>query len=101
MANAMAGSAAPAAAPAGPPPLPNQGPLFHVEAGGQAGGPFSVAQLQAEVAAGRLTGNTLVWTAGMAQWSPANTVPALAPLFNVPPPLPPGAGAPPAPPAAS
>jgi membrane protease subunit (stomatin/prohibitin family) len=85
MANTMGGAMGqPGVAP---PPLPAQA-LFHVEAGGQSTGPFSVAQLQAGVAAGQVTAATLVWSPGMAEWSPAGQVPALAGLFAPPPPPP-------------
>lgn len=85
MANTMGGAMGqPGAAP---PPLPAQA-LFHVESGGQSSGPFSLAQLQAGVAAGQVTATTLVWSPGMAEWSPAGQVPALAPLFAPPPPPP-------------
>jgi len=71
-----------------PPPLP--GPvLFHVESGGQATGPFTVEQVGAAVASGQVGPTTLVWSAGMAQWTPAGQVPALAGLFAPPPPPPP------------
>ena len=106
MANQMTGAMAPAqpaAAPAAgggaPPPLPNQGPTFHVDAGGQPGGPFTLAQMQAGIANGQVVGTTLVWSQGMAEWAPAQTVPALQQLFATPPPLPPQ-GPPSAPPAA-
>ncbi|MGI8938651.1 MAG: SPFH domain-containing protein, partial [Iamia sp.] len=94
MANTMQGAQAPASAPAAaaggaPPPLPGQGPTFHVEIGGAASGPFTVAQVQAGVANGQVQPTSLVWATGMAAWSPANTVPALQGLFSVPPPLPP------------
>jgi membrane protease subunit (stomatin/prohibitin family) len=98
MANQMAGAMAPAAAAGGPPPLPNQGPMFHVEAGGQSTGPFTMAQMQAGVANGQITATSLVWSQGMAAWAPANSVPALQPLFATPPP-PPTAPPPPPPPA--
>lgn len=95
-------------APAGPPPLPGA-QTFHVDMGGQSQGPFTVAQIQQGVASGQVLPTTLVWAPGMAGWVAANTVPALAALFQAPPPLPPAppAGgpppapeAPPAPPAA-
>ncbi len=94
MANTMQGAQAPAPAPAAaaggaPPPLPGQGPTFHVEIGGAASGPVSVAQVQAGVASGEVQPTSLVWSTGMAAWSPANTVTALQGLFSVPPPLPP------------
>ena len=87
---------APAAAPAAaaPPPLPGQ-VMYHVDMGGQPGGPYSVDQIRAGVQAGQVTPATLVWTTGMAAWAAANTVPALAALFAAPPPLPPNAATPP------
>lgn len=95
MAGQMGGAFGPAAAgvaaPPAPPPLPGQGELFHVDMGGQPGGPYSVAQVQAGVASGQVTPATLVWATGMAAWTPAGTVPALASLFATPPPMP-GAG---------
>ncbi len=86
------------AAPGGPPPPPSAA-LFHIDAGGgQTGGPFGIAQLQAGVAAGTFSAATLVWSNGMTGWAAAGTVPALAALFAGPPPLPP---TPPPPPSAS
>ena len=93
MANQMAGQFGQAGTPAAPPPLP-AAQTFHVDLGGQPGGPYTVQQLQAAAAQGQVTAQTLVWAAGMASWQPAGTVPALQPLFAAPPPLP-GAGAPP------
>lgn len=76
-------------APAGPPPLPVQEEWF-IGAGGQQQGPFQLGQLTAQVASGALTPATLVWKTGMAQWTPAQQVPELAPLFGgTPPPMPP------------
>ena len=99
---APAAPQAAAAAPAGggaPPPLPGQA-MFHVDmGGGQAGGPYTLQQLQAGVANGQLAATTLVWSQGMAGWAPANTVPSLQALFAAPPPMPPPA-APPVPPPA-
>jgi hypothetical protein len=80
----MAGMA-PAAVP---PPLPG-GAAFHVALGGQQAGPFGVSQIQGLVGQGQMNAQTLVWAAGMAQWTPAGEVPALSPLFSAPPPLPP------------
>ncbi|MGB3053642.1 MAG: SPFH domain-containing protein, partial [Acidimicrobiales bacterium] len=87
MANQMTSAAQPAAAP---PPLPGA-QTFHVEMGGQAQGPFTVAQIQSGVANGQVTAQSLVWTNGMAAWAAASTVAALQPLFAAPPPLPPAA----------
>ncbi|MGI8711266.1 MAG: GYF domain-containing protein, partial [Acidimicrobiales bacterium] len=94
------GAGAPGAAPGGPPPLPG-GQMFHVEMGGASQGPFSLAQIQSGIANGQVTPQSLVWSAGMAGWAAASTVPALQPLFAAPPPLPPtppAAGGPPPPP---
>lgn len=101
MAGAMSGAIAPGAGQAGPPPLPNQGPVFHVDVNGTASGPFNSAQMQAAIAGGQVTGATLVWTAGMAAWAPAQTVPLLQQFFAAPPPLPASPPPPPAPPAPS
>lgn len=71
---------------ASPPPMPS----FHVAVNGQQQGPFDLAALQGMVANGTLTRETLVWTAGMANWAPAQSVAAISALFGtVPPPLPP------------
>ena len=103
MANQMGGmgqqpqQAAPqAAAPAAaaPPPLPGQ-KLFHVDHGGQAGGPYNMQQMQAGIQNGQVTGQTLVWAQGMAAWAPAQTVPELQALFATPPPMPPTSPTPP------
>ncbi|GAB05125.1 DUF4339 domain-containing protein [Gordonia amarae] len=98
MGGAVAGAPQAAPAPAAaPPPLPTA-TQYHVEQNGQAGGPFTAAQLQQFIAAGSVTRQTLVWSANMAGWTAAGSVAELAALFPaVPPPLPPQA--PPAPPA--
>jgi len=73
---------------AAPPPIPG----FHVAVNGQQTGPFDLAALQQQAAAGTFTRASLVWKAGMAQWAKAGDVPELAGLFaNVPPPIPPAA----------
>ncbi|MDQ3897387.1 MAG: SPFH domain-containing protein, partial [Actinomycetota bacterium] len=93
MANALQGAMAPggqqgAGPAAAPPPLPGQ-VMFHVDMGnGQSGGPFTVQQVQAGIANGQVGPATLVWSQGMAAWAPANTIPALQPLFATPPPMP-------------
>jgi membrane protease subunit (stomatin/prohibitin family) len=82
---------APPVSPAGamPPPLPVPDQWF-LGAGGQQLGPFDLAGLAAQLGGGTLTRATLVWRAGMAQWTPAQQVPELAQLFaSTPPPLPP------------
>jgi len=76
--------------PAGaPPPVPGAASYF-VAVEGRQTGPFDMQTLGSQVATGRLTRQTLVWTQGMAQWTPAGQVQALEMIFaNVPPPLPP------------
>ncbi|WP_370324010.1 SPFH domain-containing protein [Euzebya sp.] len=101
MANQMSGQfagAAQAGAPSAPPPLPGA-QAFHVAVNGQQAGPYTPAQLQQAVAGGQVTAETLVWSTGMAGWTPAGQVPALSSLFAAPPPLPGADGPPPAPPA--
>ena len=80
-----------AAPPQAPPPLP-QAEQWFIGAGGQQLGPFDRAQLSQQVAGGALRADTLVWKAGMAQWTAAGQIPEVAPLLgSVPPPLPPQA----------
>jgi membrane protease subunit (stomatin/prohibitin family) len=70
-----------------PPPVPA---VWHVVEGGRTVGPWTAAQIEQAAASGRLGPDTLVWTTGMAGWSPASRVPQLAAL--VPPPPPPAQG---------
>ncbi|HMS76385.1 SPFH domain-containing protein [Gordonia sp. (in: high G+C Gram-positive bacteria)] len=90
MGGAVAGPRQAGPAPAAaPPPLPTA-TQYHVEQNGQAGGPYTAAQLQQYIAGGAVTRQTLVWAANMAGWTAAGQVPELATLFPaVPPPLPP------------
>lgn len=77
---------------AAPPPLPPSAPAveWHIAVSGQAQGPFAENTLGELVAQGRLTRESMVWSAGMEAWKPASEVPTLAGLFNrMPPPLPP------------
>jgi membrane protease subunit (stomatin/prohibitin family) len=74
-----------------PPPIPGA-VTFFVAANGQQTGPFDLQTLASQAAMGRLTRESLVWTQGMGQWTPAGDVPALTSVFaNVPPPIPPKA----------
>jgi membrane protease subunit (stomatin/prohibitin family) len=78
-----------AQAGAKPPPLP-QGPQFFAAVGGQQAGPFGMDALRQQVQSGTVTKETLVWAEGMAEWTPAGQVEAVAKLFGAaPPPLPP------------
>jgi membrane protease subunit (stomatin/prohibitin family) len=88
MGNMMA-TGAQQAPQAGPPPLP-AAQQFHVEINGQPAGPYTPDQLRPFIAGGQLTPATLVWANGMAGWTAAQTVPALAGMFAPagPPPLP-------------
>ncbi|MGP1460967.1 MAG: SPFH domain-containing protein [Bacteroides sp.] len=73
-----------------PPPIPGAMPALavHVAVNGAQQGPFNLAQLQQMVQAGQLTPATMVWMAGLQQWTPASGVPALAVLFQpTPPPI--------------
>jgi membrane protease subunit (stomatin/prohibitin family) len=93
MAGAMGGAPAqPASAPpaGGPPPLPPQ-TQYYLAIGGQQAGPFDAAAVQQRIAAGQVTGQTLAWKQGMANWTPVSQVPELASLLSPPgpPPLPP------------
>lgn len=68
-----------------PPPLPG----YYAAIGGQQAGPFTPEILKQKISAGEIKRDTLVWKAGMAQWTAAGEVADLAPLFaDVPPPLP-------------
>lgn len=72
-----------------PPPMP-QAQTFHVAINGQQQGPFEKSVLQGMAASGQLTRDTLVWSAGMANWTKAGDVPELSDVFaSVPPPMPP------------
>jgi membrane protease subunit (stomatin/prohibitin family) len=71
-----------------PPPIPETARYFLAVEGRQKG-PYDMSGLNAQVASGTLTGQTLVWMEGMPEWKPAGQVPALESLFaGSPPPLP-------------
>lgn len=70
------------------PPVPPQ-PQYYVVINGVQQGPYDLNAMQNLFQQGSINSNTLVWAAGMAQWTPLNTVPALANLqANTPPPIP-------------
>ena len=88
MGSQMMNSMGAGASAAPPPPIPSAG-AFHVAVGQAQTGPFDLATLRQQVAAGQLTRSSLVWRAGMAQWTKAGDVQELASLFaDVPPPVP-------------
>ncbi|WP_299598819.1 SPFH domain-containing protein [uncultured Tateyamaria sp.] len=83
------GARQPAAATPPPPPVEH---VWHVAENGETKGPFSKAQLGRMAAAGELSRETYVWTAGQDGWMKAEDVTELAQLFTIlPPPPPPGA----------
>ncbi|HKK52960.1 MAG TPA: SPFH domain-containing protein [Myxococcota bacterium] len=87
MGGMMPGQGGAPAGPASPPPVPSV--AWHVAEAGESVGPFSASQLAQAVAAGRVTRETLVWSAGMASWQAAGEVEALSGLFApAPPPIP-------------
>ena len=90
----MTGQQQPTAAAPAPPPLPGHA-MYHVDHGGQSGGPYNMAQMQAGIQNGQVAGSTLVWTQGMAAWAPAQSVPDLQDLFSAPPPMPTSSATPP------
>ncbi len=78
------------AAPTMPPPMTP--PTWHIAVDGQSQGPFTVQQIAQSIAAGRISPETNVWSAGMPSWLPAGQVPQLAGWFAshaAPPPPPP------------
>lgn len=82
-----------------PPPLPTA-QQWYFGINGQNVGPLTLDVARQFVAMGQLRADTLAWTQGLAAWTPAGQVPALAGLFGMPgggpPPLP-GGGPPPMP----
>ena len=86
---AFAGQMAHAAQPMAPPPVPVS--AWHVALQGRTQGPFTTAQLVQAVAAGQIAATALVWSAGMAGWTPLAQVPELASQFPPAPPPPPPA----------
>jgi membrane protease subunit (stomatin/prohibitin family) len=68
-----------------PPPLPG----YYAAIEGKQAGPFLMDVIQQKMMSGEIMKETLVWKAGMSEWTPAAQVPDLAALFkDVPPPLP-------------
>lgn len=72
-----------------PPPLPNASIEFYVAENGKQTGPFLPDMLQQMVKEGRLTKDTLVWRAGMAEWQAAGLQQELSNVWGaMPPPIP-------------
>ncbi len=80
-----------AAAPVGatplPPPLPDD--AWHIAVAGQTHGPFTSAQVAEGIAAGQVTASTLIWSAGIVNWTPAGQISQFASRWAPPPPPPP------------
>lgn len=84
------GGTAPAALPDGAPgrvaadaPAPEAAAdAWYYESSGTTRGPISLADLEGEIAAGRVRGGTLVWTESLGDWTPAGRVTALRRLLN-------------------
>ncbi len=68
-----------------PPPLPQE-PTYFVYLNGQQIGGQTAASIKQMKAQGQVTDDTLVWTAGMPNWTAIKNVPALA--LPIPPPVP-------------
>lgn len=86
MNNIMGGINQQTAPGAVPPPIPAA--AYHVAVNGQATGPFALSTLAQMAANGQLTGDSLVWKNGMAQWEKAIAVDELKGLFSTMPPIP-------------
>jgi membrane protease subunit (stomatin/prohibitin family) len=79
---------APAPGGAAPPPIP-QGPSYFAAIDGQQAGPFDAAAMKAQIEAGSIAKDTLIWSEGMSDWTAAGDVGPVATLFPAsPPPLP-------------
>lgn len=77
---------------------PADAAAWYAEQDGSRVGPMPRSQLDAMVAAGRVTPATLVWREGLADWTAAGQLTELAEGFEkVPPPLPKSSGPPPLP----
>lgn len=63
-----------------PPPLSSV--TYHVAINGQAAGPFDFSVLAQMAASGQLTTDSLVWKAGMAQWTRAGAVEELKQILS-------------------
>ncbi len=74
-----------------PPPPPPVEKLWHLAENGKTKGPFSRADLGRMSSEGKLTRDSLVWTAGQDGWKTADEIAELAQLFTIMPPPPPGA----------
>jgi membrane protease subunit (stomatin/prohibitin family) len=80
-------------APMNMPPAPPPPPAWHVAVNGQSQGPYAPEQIQQSIAAGRVTGKTLLWAPQLSGWTAAEQIPEWASFFQrLTPPPPPPAG---------
>jgi membrane protease subunit (stomatin/prohibitin family) len=71
-----------------PPPIPNV-TSFYIAIDGQQQGPFDLNALTQKIQAGEIKRSTLIWHAGLSEWTPASQVNEMSAAFNqMPPPLP-------------
>ena len=76
------------AKPQTPPPLPASVSYF-IAVNGQQQGPFDAVVLEQKIKNGEVGRSTLIWHAGLTEWTPAEKVTELASMFAMtPPPLP-------------
>ena len=80
-----------------PPPVVEMQHSYSLSVGGKSYGPYPVDTLRGYIATGQFAPQSMVWMAGMKDWTPAENVPELAALF-APPPVTDAPPAPPAPP---
>jgi membrane protease subunit (stomatin/prohibitin family) len=73
-----------------PPPLQGTASvMYYVALNGQQSGPYPLQILQQMIRTGTFNDTSLVWFQGMSNWGAASSIPELAALFAMPPPLPP------------
>lgn len=79
-------------APMNTPPAPPPPPAWHVAVNGQSQGPYAPEQIQQSIAAGRITGKTLLWAPQLSGWTAAEQLPDWSSYFQRMTPPPPPAG---------
>jgi len=92
MGGGMFGAGGQQAPGAAPPPPPPPAVAWYIVVNGERRGPFDMNQMIGGIGSGEVAPDTLVWSSGMAGWSPASQVPQLSTQFAPPPPPPPPAG---------
>ena len=76
------------AGPQTPPPIPAS-VSYYAAINGQQQGPFEKTWFEQKIKSGEITRSTLIWHAGLTEWTQAEKVPELAGIFaQIPPPLP-------------